>query len=226
MPETLITSSGKKQDEVRSVLIPPVGLEGTLGLPREAEAVVLFAHGSGSSRLSPRNNYVAGALRRAGLGTLLFDLLTVEEAANRANVFDIELLAGRLLLAAEWLRDCQEARRLRLGFFGASTGAAAALVAGSRSEAPVGAIVSRGGRPDLAGPALPKVQAPTLLIVGGLDTEVLALNEAALAQLGCEKGLQVVPGATHLFEEPGTLDAVIDLAEQWFTKHLIPRATA
>jgi putative phosphoribosyl transferase len=191
-----------------------------LGLPAGAEAIVLFAHGSGSGRLSPRNNYVAAALREAGLATLLFDLLTVEEAADRAKVFDIPLLAERLSQATDWLRQDAQTRDLRIGYFGASTGAAAALVAEARSEAAIGAIVSRGGRPDLAGGALAEVRAPTLLIVGGLDTLVLDLNREALAELGCEKHLAVVPGATHLFEEPGTLDEVIALARKWFCDHL------
>ncbi len=204
----------------RNVTIPPIGLEGMLGIPAGAEAVVLFAHGSGSSRLSPRNNYVAEALRRARLATLLFDLLTVEEAADRAKVFDIGLLAERLLHAADWVRQDAQTQDLRLGYFGASTGAAAALVADARSEAAVGAIVSRGGRPDLAGDALAKVRAPTLLVVGGLDAAVLELNRSALAALTCQKDLQVVAGATHLFEEPGTLDEVIVLARTWFSDHL------
>ncbi len=212
--------------EIQEVRIPPLGLEGVLGLSRGSQGIVLFAHGSGSSRFSPRNNYVANALRRAGLATLLFDLLTEQEGRSRAHVFDIELLAGRLLSAIDWVRDTEATRRVRIGLFGASTGAAAALVAGGRSSAPIGAIVSRGGRPDLAGPALADVTAPTLLIVGGLDREVLALNEAALEELRCVKQLAVVSGASHLFEEPGTLDQVIELAKQWFTKHLISKAAA
>ena len=204
----------------RTVTIPPVALEGMLGVPAGVEAIILFAHGSGSGRLSPRNNYVAAALREAGLATLLFDLLTMEEAADRAKVFDIPLLAERLSQATDWLREDAQTRGLRIGYFGASTGAAAALVADARSEAAIGAIVSRGGRPDLAGGALAEVRAPTLLIVGSLDTMVLDLNRAALAELGCEKRLAVVPGATHLFEEPGTLDEVIALARKWFCDHL------
>lgn len=208
------------------MIIPPLALEGILGLPRGAEGIVLFAHGSGSSRLSPRNSYVAEALRRAGLGTLLFDLLTEEEAADRANVFDIALLADRLLQAVDWTRSQPETGKLRIGLFGSSTGAAAALVAASRSKIPIDAVVSRGGRPDLAGPALALVTAPTLLIVGGLDLQVLALNEAAWNEMTCAKRLEVVPGASHLFEEPGTLDGVIDLAREWFTRHLTSRAAA
>jgi dienelactone hydrolase len=210
---------GESGVDVRSVTIPPVGLEGTLAVPGDAEGVVLFAHGSGSSRLSPRNTYVAAALRQAGLATLLFDLLTMDEAADRANVFDIELLAERLVMAHRWL-DREEERRLRVGYFGASTGAAAALVAAATAEPEVGAVVSRGGRPDLAGSALPKVRAPTLLIVGGDDTVVIDLNRAALERLRCDKALKIVPGATHLFEEPGTLDVVVAHARQWFAKHL------
>ena len=207
-----------------NVTVPPVGLEGTLAVPAGATGVVLFAHGSGSSRFSPRNNYVASALREAGLATFLFDLLTVEEAGDRAKVFDIRLLAERLLHATDWAREDARTRDLRIGYFGASTGAAAALVADALSPAALGAIVSRGGRPDLAGGALAKVRAPTLLIVGGLDRQVLALNRAALAQLECEKDLQLVPGATHLFEEPGTLDEVIALARRWFCDHLGERS--
>ena len=187
----------------RQVRIPPVGLQGSLVLPEEAEAVVAFAHGSGSSRLSPRNNQVASVLRERGLGTLLFDLLTEPEAADRRKVFDIPLLAKRLLLATDWLAQMQETRALPVGYFGASTGAAAALVAAAQGFREIGAIVSRGGRPDLAGTALQQVRAPTLLIVGSLDPVVLDLNRAALAELRCEKELAIVPGATHLFEEPG-----------------------
>jgi putative phosphoribosyl transferase len=176
--------------------------------------MVLFAHGSGSGRFSPRNNYVAAALRSAGLVTLLFDLLTDEEAADRRNVFDIELLAERLALATVWVRQQEDTRSLPIGYFGAGTGAAA------RAPEQIGAIVSRGGRPDMAGRVLGQVRAPTLLTVGGQDLGVLELNEQAFAQLQCEKSLEIVPGATHLFEEPGALDQVIDLARDWFTRHL------
>ena len=207
------------RDRIRTITIPPAGLEGTLGLPTAAKGIVLFAHGSGSGRLSPRNNFVAQAPRDSGLSTLLFDLLTVDEARDRRNVFDIELLARRLLMATAWVRQDAETRDLLVGYFGASTGAAAALVAEAAHEGPVAAIVSRGGRPDLAGRALPKVSAPTLLIVGGEDVEVLALNRVALAKLRCEKQLVIVPGATHLFEEPGTLKAVVEHARSWFLKH-------
>jgi pimeloyl-ACP methyl ester carboxylesterase len=207
------------QQRIRTVTIPPVGLEGLLGLPTEARGIVLFAHGSGSGRFSPRNNFVAQALRETGLATLLFDLLTADEAQDRRNVFDIELLAQRLLMAAAWVRDNAETTNLPVGYFGASTGAAAALVASAKYEGPVAAIVSRGGRPDLAGPALRSVRVPTLLIVGGDDVEVLALNRVALAELRCEKELVVVPDATHLFEEPGTLEAVVEHARGWFSDH-------
>jgi dienelactone hydrolase len=200
-----------------------VGLEGTLALPEGARAVVAFAHGSGSSRLSPRNARVAEVLREHGLATLLFDLLTEQEAEDRANVFDIPLLGERLLLATRWLGERQETRDLPLGYFGASTGAAAALVAAARGERAIGAIVSRGGRPDLAGSALPHVKAATLLVVGSRDPTVLELNRAALAELRCEKQLAIVPGATHLFEEPGTLEEVIELAIRWFADHLVTR---
>ena len=207
------------QERICTITIPPVGLEGLLGLPTRARGIVLFVHGSGSGRLSPRNTFVAQALREAGLATLLFDLLTADEAQDRRNVFDIELLARRLLMAAAWVRDDTETASLLIGYFGASTGAAAALVAATADEGTVSAIVSRGGRPDLAGPVLGSVRTPTLLIVGGDDVEVLALNRAALAKLRCEKELVVVPSATHLFEEPGTLEAVVEHARSWFSDH-------
>jgi predicted alpha/beta-hydrolase family hydrolase len=211
---------------IREVLITPVGLEGLLGVPAAARGIVAFAHGSGSSRRSPRNNQVAAALREAGLATLLFDLLRPEEAASRSNVFDIDLLANRLLAATAWLRAQDETGRLGLGYFGASTGAAAALVAAGRAQAPIGAVVSRGGRPDLAGVALAEVRAPTLLIVGGDDRAVLDLNRAALEQLQCEKRLEIVPRAGHLFEEAGALETVIELARAWFVRHLREEAAA
>ena len=213
-----------RAESSEAIRIPPIGLEGVCSVPRAAAGLILFAHGSGSSRLSPRNNYVARALREKGFGTLLFDLLTEVEAADRANVFDIPLLADRLQMATEWVRRQRPTAGLPVGFFGASTGAAAALVAAAHLPKAVGAIVSRGGRPDLAGEALRRVKAPTLLIVGGNDQEVLALNRAALAELSCEKDLKVVPGATHLFEEPGTLDQVIALASAWFGTRLVPTA--
>jgi putative phosphoribosyl transferase len=215
-----------RRSDTTDVRISPLDLDGVLGLPRPAEGIVLFAHGSGSGRFSPRNNYVAAALRSAGLATLLFDLLTEEEAADRRNVFDIELLAERLALATAWARRAEDTKTLPIGYFGASTGAAAALVAAARLREDIGAIVSRGGRPDMADPVLGEVRAPTLLIVGGHDIGVLELNEQAFAQLQCEKSLEIVPGATHLFEEPGALDRVIDLARQWFTGHLTGRSQA
>ncbi|MFF4446894.1 phosphoribosyltransferase family protein [Streptomyces sp. NPDC001502] len=194
-------------------------LAGDLALPEGAGAVVVFAHGSGSSRHSPRNRSVAADLNRAGLATLLLDLLTPDEEADRANVFDIETLAGRLADATAWLRR-REA--LPTGWFGASTGAAAALWAAGETGAEIGAVVSRGGRPDLAGARLAAVRAPTLLIVGGRDSTVLDLNRRAQRELRCENRLEIVPGATHLFEEPGALEEVAGLARDWFTRHLVP----
>lgn len=208
-------------DHVRPVVIPPGGLQGLLGVPSESpRGLILFAHGSGSGRLSPRNTMVARALRQGGLGTLLFDLLTEEEAADRRNVFDIPLLAERLLQATGWARREQQTALLPIGYFGASTGAAAALVAAAEAGTEIAAVVSRGGRPDLAGAALPQVGAPTLLIVGGNDDVVVHLNREALACLSCEKELIVIPGATHLFEEPGALEQVVDHAQGWFLDHL------
>jgi putative phosphoribosyl transferase len=202
----------------------PVELEGDLGSPENARGVVLFAHGSGSGRHSPRNRLVARALQEAGLATLLIDLLTPDE--ERADLrtghlrFDIGLLAERLAGATEWLIDNPETRSLRIGYFGASTGAAAALVAAADHPREVGAIVSRGGRPDLAGDALPLVEAPTLLIVGGDDVRVIGMNEEALGRLRAEKKLEIVAGATHLFEEPGALEEVARLATGWFRRYL------
>jgi dienelactone hydrolase len=201
-----------------------VTLKGTLGIPNEAGGIVLFAHGSGSSRHSPRNRYVAQVLRQAKLATLLIDLLTQPEEAvdqqTRHLRFDIDLLAQRLLGASEWLRQNRLTQHLRIGYFGASTGAAAALVAAAESPEGVSAIVSRGGRPDLAGSALSRVKVPTLLIVGSNDLPVLALNREAFAQLQSKKKLEIIPGATHLFEEPGTLEKVAQLASQWFAHYL------
>ena len=199
-----------------------VRLAGHLTLPEGATGVVVFAHGSGSSRHSPRNRHVAAVLNAAGLGTLLFDLLTHEEELDRTNVFDIGLLARRLVDATRWLESRPEASGLRIGYFGASTGAAAALWAAAEPEVEVAAVVSRGGRPDLAAPRLASVSAPTLLIVGGDDQAVLDLNQRAQANLHCETYLAVVPSASHLFEEPGTLDAVARLARDWCTTHLAP----
>jgi dienelactone hydrolase len=195
-------------------------MEGMLELPHAALGLVLFAHGSGSSRLSPRNNYVARVLREAGIGTLLLDLLTPEEDRSPATRFDIGLLVGRLRAAADWLRAQDATAALPLGLFGASTGAAAALRLAADPGVPVAAVVSRGGRPDLAGTdTLRSVEAPTLLIVGGKDDGVIDLNRAAFDQLGCPKELVVVPGATHLFAEPGTLEEVARLASAWFAGH-------
>jgi len=204
----------------------PVLLEGTLDISAGACGIVLFAHGSGSSRFSTRNRAVAQALRAAGLATLLIDLLTPEEEAidmrTRHLRFDIALLAERLIGATDWLSQSPAARELRIGYFGASTGAAAALVAAAERPAAVGAVVSRGGRPDLANASLARVRAPTLLIVGGNDFPVITMNEEALAQLRVEKQLVIIPGATHLFEERGALEEVARLACQWFQRYLAP----
>jgi len=206
--------------DVRSVQISPHGLQALLGVPQGARGVVIFAHGSGSGRLSPRNQHVASALRRAGIATLLLDLLTPAEERDRANVFDIRLLAQRLGEATDWTHLEVDTALLPVGYFGASTGGGAALVAASDPRHRVAAVVSRGGRPDLAGDALEHVQAPTLLIVGSLDTQVIELNQQALAHLHCEKALSIVPGATHLFEERGAMDDVVRLATAWFLQHL------
>jgi putative phosphoribosyl transferase len=199
-----------------------IWLDGDLSIPSGAEGVVLFAHGSGSSRHSPRNQFVASTIREAGAGTLLFDLLTKDEEAvdlQTAHLrFDIGLLAGRLIDATYWIKG--EFDYMNVGYFGSSTGGGAALVAAAELEDSVGAVVSRGGRPDLAGDALPKVEAPTLLIVGGLDYPVIEMNKLALARMHCEKELRIVSGATHLFEEPGTLQEVARLAADWFQSHL------
>jgi putative phosphoribosyl transferase len=196
------------------------GLPGTLATAGRARGVVIFAHGSGSSRMSPRNRQVAARLQDEGLATLLFDLLTPEESLDRGLVFDIPLLAERLLAATATIEEIEP--DLALGYFGASTGAAAALWAAAEPGAGIAAVVSRGGRPDLARPRLAAVTAPTLLIVGGHDEVVLDLNRRAQAELRCENRLAVVPGASHLFEEPGTLDAVAALARDWFISHLTP----
>jgi dienelactone hydrolase len=206
--------------------VEAVRLQGLLRLPPNASALVLFAHGSGSGRLSPRNNYVAERLGESGLGTLLFDLLTEKEeqidALTAELRFDIPLLTNRLVAATMWTLKQQRLEGLAVGYFGASTGAAAALAAAARIPT-IAAVVSRGGRPDLAGAALAQVRAATLLIVGGDDREVLALNRKALAQLTCEAQLEVVPGATHLFTEPGALEQVASLSAAWFTSHTEPR---
>ncbi len=213
----------RSRDEEVEVHAGPVRLGGRLTVPERATGIVIFAHGSGSSRHSPRNRYVATVLNRAGLATLLFDLLTTAEEHDRANVFDVGLLAGRLVDATRWLRTQPAGRVLPIGYFGASTGAAAALWAATEPGTDVAAIVSRGGRPDLAAPRLGAVTAPTLLVVGGWDDVVLELNRQAQVQLRCESRLAVVPDATHLFEEPGTLRAAAELARDWFTSHLPAR---
>jgi putative phosphoribosyl transferase len=199
-------------------------LSGNLTIPENAMALVLFAHGSGSSRHSPRNQFVARTLNRAGLGTLLFDLLTPEEEAldinTREHRFNIGLLAERLVRATKWTREEAQTRDLHIGYFGSSTGGAAALVAAAELPQDVGAVVSRGGRPDLAGDGLPRVEAPTLLIVGGNDDVVIELNEMARDQMRCEVKLEIIPGATHLFEEPDALEQVAKLASDWFSLHL------
>jgi len=210
----------------RSIQIPVDGIriDGDLSVPQDLRGVVAFAHGSGSSRLSPRNRYVAEVLQNAGFATLLLDLLTEsEELLDRDTAklrFNIPFLANRLLRATEWLTQQPELEGMKVGYFGASTGAAAALVAAADSGDRIAAVVSRGGRPDLAGPALRKVQAPTLLVVGGDDHVVLDLNYEAITQLECEKSMEIVPHATHLFEEPGALEEVARLARQWFEQHL------
>ena len=220
-----------RQDLDREVAIGSLQLSGHLRLPASAAALVIFAHGSGSSRFSPRNRAVAEALNAQGMGTLLFDLLTIDEEQDRANVFDISLLSllsARLVGVVDWIDAQPELAGLPLGLFGASTGAAAALVAAAKLGSRIGAVVSRGGRPDLAGAALEKVTAPTLLIVGGFDSGVIELNEQAYARLIVAKSLEIVPGATHLFAESGAMETVIVLAARWFSAHLTAprRATA
>lgn len=217
----MVTPASTGQERLVKVPSGRHRLEGILTVPAGARGAVVFAHGSGSGRVSPRNRFVARALQEAGLATLLLDLLEEGEAEDREKVFDIELLAYRLQSAADWLRDEPETHDLHLGYFGASTGAAAALVAAARYPAPVRAVVCRGGRPDLARDDLPAVRAPTLLIVGGIDEEVLRLNERALHLLRCPKKLVVIPAATHLFPEPGALEEVARLASEWFVRHLI-----
>ncbi len=221
MDKTLKVSN---QEHLVRVSAGAVTLEGDLAVPEGSRGVVLFAHGSGSSRHSPRNRHVARMFRQGGLATLLIDLLTTDEEAVDERTghlrFDIDLLARRLVAATDWLGQLPETGDLRIGYFGASTGAGAALVAATERPEAVGAIVSRGGRPDLAGPSLPRVKAPTLLIVGGNDVPVIRMNREALAQLTVEAKLEIVPGATHLFEEPGTLDVVARLARDWFGRHL------
>jgi putative phosphoribosyl transferase len=209
----------------KEVLIPAdnMKLAGIFTLPPKPVGVVVFAHGSGSGRLSPRNAFVAGVLQQAGLATLLFDLLDVSEELDRRKVFDISLLAERLLTGVRWMQTESGMQGLKLGYFGASTGAAAALEAAAKEPKGVAAIVSRGGRPDLAMDYLDKVKAPTLLIVGGNDRTVIAMNREAFENLKCKKDIAIVPGATHLFEEPGALEEVARLARDWFLKHMGPK---
>ncbi len=208
-------------NRIHKITMDPLGLEGILRVPTKVSGIVLFAHGSGSSRHSPRNKLVAEALHKVGIATLLFDLLTEKEAQDRANIFDIPLLGERLLDATGWIKRHPDTATLPVGYFGASTGAAATLVAAASGAWEIAAIVSRGGRPDLAGQALTQVKAPTLLIVGEKDTQVLELNRLALGKLRCTKGLVVVPGATHLFEELGALEQVVHLARDWLVTHLV-----
>jgi dienelactone hydrolase len=223
------TTPPRMTEELIRIAASPIVLAASLVLPADARGIVLFAHGSGSSRFSPRNRYVARRLNETRLATLLVDLLTTEEemldAQGALLRFDIELLAGRLIGATDWLRERPDTRHLPIGYFGASTGAAAALVAAAARPDAVRAIVSRGGRPDLAGSALALVRAPTLLIVGGNDPDVLELSRRALAELRVEKRLEIVPGAAHLFEEPGALEEVARLAREWFERHLVAART-
>jgi len=225
------TKVREKLEREVSVGAGKVTLEGTLAIPRGATGIVLFAHGSGSSRHSPRNRYVAGVLQSRGTATLLFDLLTrKEESVDQWTAelrFNIAFLAERLVEATRWILRQPETKGLKIGYFGASTGAAAALVAAAQMPEEVAAVVSRGGRPDLAEDSLGAVRAPTLLIVGGEDEPVIGMNRSALAKLRCEeKNLVIVPGATHLFEEPGTLEEVARLAAEWFAAHFAPVARA
>ena len=218
---TLDQAVGHDALQIEDITLEPIGLPGYLRMPAQPVGLVIFAHGSGSSRNSRRNNYVAEGLGETGFATLLFDLLTPEEESDRANVFDIPLLSDRLVSAVKWAARDARTKDLPIGLFGASTGAAAALVAAAATQNHrVGAVVSRGGRPDMAACAFQWVKAPTLLIVGGNDYQVLQLNREAYDKLECEKELMIVPGATHLFEEPGALDQVIDGAKDWFTRHL------
>ena len=217
---TSLAVKTKDFHEVITIPVNGVDLEGMLVVPQHARGVVLFAHGSGSSRHSPRNNFVAQNLHSAGFATLLMDLLTKQEDLVYENRFDIDLLTWRLERATQWLMEQPETQSLNVGYFGASTGAAAALNAAATLGLAIGAVVSRGGRPDLAMDALPSVQAPTLLIVGGLDDVVIELNKQAYERIKAEKQLTIVKGATHLFEEPGTLQEAARLAAAWFKRHL------
>jgi len=215
--------SGRAREQEVVIPVGASRIPGILGVPSRAKGLVVFAHGSGSGRLSPRNNYVASVLQEGGLSTLLVDLLEEAESLDRRKVFDIDLLAERLLAIARWSSNQGDTKGLMLGYFGASTGAGAALQAAAQDPESVKAVVSRGGRPDLAMSYLSRVQAPTLLIVGGNDEPVISMNEAAYAKLQCLKKLVVVPGATHLFEEPGALETVAQLALDWFVGHFAPQ---
>ncbi len=208
-------------EQLVHIPIDSIKLEGSLALPKQSSGLVIFAHGSGSSRFSPRNNFVARVLREAGIGTLLMDLLTETEDSIYQTRFNIDLLTERLLLATKWLQEQSPTKDKVIGYFGASTGAAAALIAAATKGSEIGAVVSRGGRPDLAKKALARVQSPTLLIVGGNDDIVIELNRDAYARLKAKKQLVIIPGATHLFEEPGTLEKVARLATEWFKQYLI-----
>ncbi len=210
-------TSGKEIE----IQVGKIKIKGILGIPRNPIGFVIFAHGSGSGRLSPRNNFVAEVLNKSGFATLLIDLLTPEEEIDRKNVFDIELLAGRLMASSDWAEKEPRTKNLPIGFFGASTGAAAALRAAAEMGKEAMAVVSRGGRPDLTGDEyLPKVLAPTLLIVGGDDLLVIGMNEEVLSKLKCEKKMTIIPGAAHLFEEPGALEEVARLSEEWFLNYM------
>jgi putative phosphoribosyl transferase len=217
-----MSSAPRSSTRTEEVIVPSerTRLAGVLAVPPERTALIAFAHGSGSGRRSPRNGFVAEVLNRAGFATMLVDLLTVDEEGDRARVFDIPLLAGRLVEVTHWLRTRPDLSGLPTGYFGASTGAGAALWAATEPGTEIAAVVSRGGRPDLAGPRLGSVRAPTLLIVGGDDRWVLEVNREAQLQMPCPSELDIVPGATHLFEEPGALGQVADLATQWFQRHL------
>ena len=212
--------TSRQNEEAVTIRSEPVALSGFLGIPPNTRGIVLFAHGSGSGRFSPRNRFVAQHLQEGGLATLLIDLLMTEEEDYRHNVFDIDLLADRALLASAWLREDPRTKPLPLGYFGASTGAGAALQAAARAPFDVGAVVSRGGRPDLAERYLPQVTAPTLLLVGSEDQPVIKMNQQAYRLLRCPKQLTIIPGATHLFEEAGTLEEVAEQALRWFQQHL------
>lgn len=207
-------------EKIIQIPINSIKLEGMLVIPEGAKGLVIFAHGAGSSRLSPRNNFVAKEIQEVGLGTLLFDLLTEEEDETYENRFDIPLLAERLKTVTDWIKKQKETKGLNIGYFGSSTGAAAAIIGAADIGSEIKAVVSRGGRPDLAGDSLPKLDSPTLLLVGGNDDVVIGLNQEAYDQMTCEKDLKIIPGATHLFEEPGTLEEVASLAAKWFKGYL------